>query len=57
MKDSNPLYKGLDDEKVIKEINSIIVKPSSLFKSAPASKNSYVSIMEKYVNITIISKN
>jgi hypothetical protein len=31
VKNSNPKFEGLDDDKVIKDIDSIIVKPTSLF--------------------------
>ncbi len=50
VKKSNPLYQGLDDDKIIKEIDSILVQPSSLFKSSQILKN-----LDKIVNITITS--
>lgn len=53
VKNSNPIYQGLDDDKVIKDIDSIIVQPTSLFNRAPSTK---VPFLDKTVNITIKSK-
>jgi hypothetical protein len=54
IKNSNPKYQGLDDDKVIKAIDSIIVKPTSLFSKVSSNK---ITADEKTVNITINSKN
>lgn len=54
VKNSNPKYEGLDDDKVIKDIDSIIVKPTSLFNQVTSNK---IPIVDKTVNITIKSKN
>jgi hypothetical protein len=54
VKNSNPIYQGLDDDKVIKEIDSIIVQPTSLFSKTTSKK---IPIFDKTVNITIKSKN
>lgn len=54
IKSSNPLFQGLDDDKVIKDIDSILVQPTSLFYEGFLSKKPN---QDKIVNITIKSKN
>jgi hypothetical protein len=54
VKNSNPKYQGLDDDKVIKEVDSITVQPTSLFNKLSTNK---IPIVDKTVNITINSKN
>lgn len=54
IKSSNPLFQGLDDDKIIKDIDSILVQPTSLFYEGFISKLPH---QDKIVNITIKSKN